>query len=107
MLWWQDAPLTALSALPPGAAVYAIHERGSGQPVYIGETSTLQRRAASHSAGSWPLREPTIAFRPLLERTPKHVLRELESDLLSWYFAVSGRAPALQYAEGTRKGTAA
>jgi hypothetical protein len=105
--WRQRAPLTAFRALLPGPAVYAIHERGSGEPVYVGETSALRSRAASHAAASWPLREPTITFMPLAAGTPKHVLRELESDLLGWHFAVAGRAPTLQYAAGIRKGTTA
>lgn len=101
--WWQSAPLTAFRALPPGPPVYAIHELGSREPVYVGETSALQRRAASHSAGSWPLQEPIIAFMPLPTGTSKHVLRELESDLLGWHFWQTGQAPTLQYAEATRK----
>jgi hypothetical protein len=100
---WQRAPLTAFRTLPPGPAVYAIHERGSGELVYVGETSALPSRAASHAAASWPLREPTITFMPLSAGTPKHVLRELESDLLGWHFAVAGRTPVLQYAAGIRK----
>ncbi|MCB4825446.1 hypothetical protein [Roseicella aerolata] len=31
------------------------------------------------------------------EGTPKHVLRELESDLLGWHFWRTGRAPLAQY----------
>lgn len=101
--WWQRAPLTQFRVLPPGPAVYAIHDRGSTVPVYVGETATLPVRAASHAAASWPLAEPTIAFMPVPAGTPKHVLREFESDLLGWHFAVSARAPALQYAEAAWK----
>ncbi|MBX6376381.1 MAG: hypothetical protein IRZ13_19410 [Acetobacteraceae bacterium] len=50
--------------------------------------------------------ESHIAFMRLRARTPKHVLRELESDLLGWHFWLTGRAPALQYAEGARSAAA-
>jgi hypothetical protein len=102
--WWQRAPLHDFRFLPPGPAVYAIHDRASAEVTYVGETSALPRRAATHAAASWPLAEPTIAFMPLPAGTPKHVLRELESDILGWHFFVLGQAPALQYAEAVRTG---
>lgn len=105
--WWRHSPLTDFGSLPPGPAVYAIHERASREPAYVGETASLPSRAASHAAASWPLAEPTIAFLPLPAGTPKHVLRELESDLLGWHFAVVGKAPALQYADAARRDGAA
>jgi hypothetical protein len=101
--WWHRSPLTASRSLSPGPAVYVIHERNAAEPAYIGETSSLPGRAAVHSASLWPLVEPTIAYLPLPAGTPKHVLRELESDLLGWHFSLKGRAPALQYAERARK----
>ncbi len=100
--WWQRAPLTEARSLLPGSAVYCIHDRAADEPVYLGETSFLAAWAATHAAVSWPVREPWLAYLPLPEGTPKHLLRELESDLLGWHFSVNDRAPALQYAEGTR-----
>jgi hypothetical protein len=44
---------------------------------------------------------------PLPAGTPKHVLGELEIDLLGWHFFLGGLSPALQYAEGARKGVVA
>lgn len=105
--WWLRAPLTDFRSLPRGPAVYALHDRASLEPVYVGETASLPARAASHAASSWPLSEPIIAFLPLPVGTPKHVLRELESDLLGWHFAVARKAPALQYAGAARQDGAA
>jgi hypothetical protein len=45
-----------------------------------------------------------LAYLPLAGGTPKHVLRELESDLLGWHFWHTGRAPIAQY---LKHGTAA
>jgi hypothetical protein len=101
--WWQRAALTEERSLPSGPAVYRIHDRGADEPVYVGETTSLPARALTHAAAPWPVREPWLAYLPLPEGTPKHVLRELESDLLGWHFWRAGRAPALQYAEATRK----
>lgn len=101
--WWHCVLLTEARSLPSGPAVYCIHDRGADKPVYVGETASLPARALNHAAASWPLREPWLAYLPLPEGTPKHLLRELESDLLGWHFWRTGRAPALQYAESTRK----
>jgi hypothetical protein len=95
--WWQRALLTEVRSLPSGPAVYCIHDRGAEEPVYVGETLSLPTRAATHAVASWRVREPWLAYLPLPEGTPKHVLRELESDLLGWHFEQTGRAPLAQY----------
>lgn len=105
--WCQQAPLPQARSLSAGPAVYSIHDGSPDEPDYIGETSSLVSRAVTHAATPWPLAEPTLAVLRLPAGTPKHVLRELESDLLGWHFAVSRRAPALQYAEAIRKGARA
>jgi hypothetical protein len=102
--WWQRASLRQFRSLSTCPAVYAIHDHGAGTPVYVGETANLPGRAATHTATSWALTEPMIAFLPLPTGTPKHVLRELESDVLGWHFAETGETPALQYAEVMRRG---
>jgi hypothetical protein len=95
--WWQQAPLTQVRSLPAGPAVYCIYGHGSDEPVYVGETFGLRARAAKHAAAQWPVRKPWLAYLPLPIRTPRFVLRELESDLLGWHFSQTGRAPAAQY----------
>jgi hypothetical protein len=40
---------------------------------------------------------PIIAFLPQPVGTPKHVLREAESDLLGWHFWCFGEPPSAQY----------
>jgi hypothetical protein len=73
-------------------------------PVYIGETSRLSGRATSHKASRWPMPSPWIAYR-VFPGAPKHVLRELESDVLGWHFWREGTAPLCQYrAEEDRGG---
>jgi hypothetical protein len=96
--WWQRVPLSELGSLPTGPAIYAIHARGAEMAVYIGETSGLRARAAAHASARWPVEGPCLAYSLLPAGTPKHVLRELESDLLGWHFWQKGRSPAMQYA---------
>src|SRR5262249_11747632 len=80
--WWQRAPLAAFRTLPVGPAVYLVYERDATEPQYIGETSSLKDRATDHAARFRFLAFPMLAFLPMPASTPKHVLRELESDLL-------------------------
>jgi hypothetical protein len=105
--WWQRSTLAGGSSLPNGPGIYCIYERDADEPVYIGETSTLLARAATHAARSWSLSEPWIAVLPIAEGTPKFVLRELESDLLGWHFWRTGRAPIFQYRKSGGAGEAA
>lgn len=95
--WWEQVPLTLARSLPAGPAVYCIYGHDADEPVYIGETSGLRARAVTHSATQWPVQEPWLAYLPMPDRTPKFVLRELESDLLGWHFWKASRAPAAQY----------
>jgi hypothetical protein len=95
--WWTRASLQGARDLPAAPAVYCIHDAGAEEATYIGETSSLAVRAASHAATPWPVREARIAYLLLPADTPKHVLRELESDLLGWHFWWAGRPPAAQY----------
>jgi hypothetical protein len=95
--WWRRARLTDGASLPNGAGIYCIYERDADEPVYIGETSALLARSATHAARSWSLSEPWLAVLPLADGTPKYVLHELESDLLGWHFWRTGRAPVFQY----------
>jgi hypothetical protein len=94
--WWQRVPLSDAPSLPIGPAVFCVYDHGEGEPVYVGETSELPARAASHAAAAWPAPEPWLAYLSLPQGTPKHVLHELESDLLGWHFWRTGRAPAAQ-----------
>ena len=95
--WWQRVRLSEARSLPLGPAVYCVYDCGAEEPVYVGETSALPARAAAHAGTSWPVREPWLAFMPLPAGTPKHILREFESDLLGWHFWRNGRAPEAQY----------
>jgi hypothetical protein len=103
--WWQRVPLSEAQNLPMEPAVYVVYERGSEAAVYIGETNRLRARAVAHASSRWPAREPWLACLSLPQGTPKHVLRELESDLLGWYFWHAGCAPTAQYLEQSPAGT--
>jgi hypothetical protein len=96
--WWEHAALSGAVKLPSGAAVYSIFDGAQTEPVpvYVGETSRLSARAASHLAARWPIREPWIAYRAF-PGAPKHVLHELESDILGWHFWLARAAPSCQY----------
>ncbi|MFL5288297.1 MAG: hypothetical protein ACJ8AW_46920 [Rhodopila sp.] len=95
--WWQRARLADWPSLPDGPGIYCLYEHDADEPVYLGETSDLRARSATHAATSWSLRDPWIAVRPLATGTPKYVLHELESDLLGWHFWLTIRAPVFQY----------
>jgi hypothetical protein len=95
--WWRRTRLTDGASLPNGAGIYCIYERDADEPVYIGETSGLLARSATHAARSWSLSEPWLALMPLPDGTPKYVLHEFESDLLGWHFWRTGSAPVFQY----------
>ena len=101
--WWQRVPLSAARNLPMEAAVYIVYDQGAEAAVYIGETNRLRARAVAHTSSQWPAREPWLAYLSLPQGMPKHVLRELESDLLGWYFWHAGCAPAAQYLERQRE----
>jgi hypothetical protein len=70
--------------------------RAERAPVYVGETSRLSARAASHLTARWPMRDPWTAYRAF-PAAPTHVLRELESDVLGWHFWLTRAAPPCQY----------
>jgi hypothetical protein len=84
--------------LPNDPAVYCIFDgaQSEPEPVYVGETSQLSGRAASHQAARWPMRSPWIAYRAF-PGAPKNVLDELESDGPGWRFWTTRVAPSCQY----------
>jgi hypothetical protein len=47
-------------------------------------------------AARWPMCDPWIAYR-VFPGAPKHVLHELESDVLGWHFWLTLEAPSCQY----------
>jgi hypothetical protein len=104
--WWERTPLSAVAALPPLPALYCVAEKGIEEPAYVGETTSLVMRATAHAKARMPLREPLMAYRLLPEGTPKHVLRELESDALGWHFWHTRRVPLLQYRTVASRGPA-
>ncbi len=97
--WWLRSPLSEARQLPAQPALYCIYDAVAveSEPAYIGQTSSLAQRAVSHAASRWPMRAAWLAYRPLPTGTPKHVLHELESDLLGWYFWRNRCAPSCQY----------
>jgi hypothetical protein len=103
--WWQRIPLSLSKArtLPQVPAVYIVYEPGSEAATYIGQTQTLRARAVEHASSRWPIREPSLAYWTLPQRTLAHVLLELETDLLGWHFWHTGYAPAVQYLEPQSK----
>jgi hypothetical protein len=96
--WWERAALSGARDLPGGPAIYCIYDgaRNYPVPVYVGETSRLSARATSHLAARWPIRDPWIAYRTFLG-VSKHVLHELESDILGWHYWRARKAPSCQY----------
>ena len=96
--WWESAALSGAAKLPSGHSVYCIFDgaQSEPEPVYVGETSRLSARATSHFAARWPIRDPWIAYRAF-PGAPKHVLHELESDVLGWHFWRTRAAPSCQY----------
>jgi hypothetical protein len=94
----QRAVLSGAGQLPNGPWVYCIFDgaQSDSEPVYVGETSRLSARAASHLAARWPMSDPWIDHRAF-PGVPKHVLRELESDILGWHFWRTRAAPSCQY----------
>jgi hypothetical protein len=111
--FWERCPLTtvaspvglmdvedaaAFRALPDAPAVYCVHDKGLMQVYYIGETLKLRSRARAHAARRWPVPDdPWLSYWSMPPGTPKHVLRELESDLCGWHFSQNGWAPVVQY----------
>lgn len=100
--WWHRALLAQFRGLPSGPAVYVVHDQGSAEPGYVGETSNLRARATTHAASPWPLATPSIAYLPMPPGTPKHELHELESDLLGWHFSIAATVPSLQYSRANQ-----
>jgi hypothetical protein len=96
--WWKRAALSGAAKLPSDPAIYCIFDgaQSEPEPAYVGETSRLSARATSHLAARWPIRSPWIAYRAF-PGAPKHVLHELESDVLGWQFSRTRAAPSCQY----------
>ena len=93
----QRAALSGARQLTNDPAVCVFDgARSEPEPIYVGETSRLSARAASHLAARWPVRDPWIAYRAF-PGAPKHVLHELESDVLGWHFWLTRAAPSCQY----------
>jgi hypothetical protein len=94
----QRAALSGARQLTNDPAVSCIFDGAQSEPVpvYVGETARLSARAASHLAARWPVRDPWIAYRAF-PGAPKHVLHELESDVLGWHFWLTQTAPSCQY----------
>ena len=90
--------------MPVEPAVYCLYDHGAEEPIYIGETSILRARAVTHATTPWGVKEPWLAYMLLPAGTPKHVLRELESDLLGQHFWHSRRPPSAQH-KGTNADT--
>jgi hypothetical protein len=102
--WWERVSLSSVNSLPSGPAIYCIYDGAASDAglVYVGETSRLSARATSHAAARWPLPDPWLAYR-VFPGALKHVLHELESDVLGWHFWRTRTAPSCQYrAEGDR-----
>jgi hypothetical protein len=55
--WWERAALSGAAQLPSAPAVYCVFDGAQCEPapVYVGETSGLSARAASHLAARWPM----------------------------------------------------
>jgi hypothetical protein len=96
--WWERAALSSADGLPRGPAIYCIYNAAASEPepAYVGETSRLSARATSHGAAHWPMPNPWLAYR-IFPGAPKHVLHELESDVLGWHFWRTRTAPLCQY----------
>ena len=94
----QRTPLPGAGKLPSGPAIYCIFDgaQSEPEPACVGETSRLSARAASHVAARWPMRDPWVAYRAF-PGAPKHVLHDLESDVLGWHFSLARAAPSCQY----------
>jgi hypothetical protein len=58
--WWERAALSGAGKFPIAPAVYCIFDGAQSEPVpvYVGETSRLSARAASHMAARWPIGDP-------------------------------------------------
>jgi hypothetical protein len=102
--WWQRIALSKSNArtLPRGPAVYVVYDPGAKAAIYIGQTNGLRARAVAHASSRWPIRKPWLAYLSLPERTPKHVLLEVETDLLGWHFSHANHAPTVQYLDPQR-----
>ena len=98
--WWKRTALSALDSLPSEPAIYCIYDNAAREPepAYVGEALRLRARATSHVAARWPMPNPWFAYR-IFPGAPKHVLHELESDVLGWHFWRTRTAPSCQYRE--------
>jgi hypothetical protein len=96
--WWKRMALSALDSLPSEAAIYCIYDNAAREPepAYVGETSNLRDRATSNLVARWPMPHPWLCYR-VFPGAPKHVLHELESDVLGWHFWQAKTAPSCQY----------
>jgi hypothetical protein len=105
---WMGLPWTEWCELGAGAfdrapGLYRLApELGNGTLLYIGETSDLRGRTWRHAKTLWGGGRACVSYAPLPRATPKHVLHELENDLLGAYIEQVGQAPTYQFTNTAR-----
>jgi hypothetical protein len=93
--WCERAVLSSAGMLPSGPPSTASLTACRASLTRLCRRD-LATRAASHLAARWPMGDSWIAYRAF-PGAAKHVLHELESDVLGWHFWRTRAAPSCQY----------
>jgi len=97
--WSGRLPLDGemIGTVPPGAGLYLLFERDTGDLIYIGQSEDCAKRLRSHAMKF--LGEKDLLFSYYIVEKPvlPHNLKELENDLIGNYFEMYRKAPRYQF----------
>tara|TARA_B100000949_G_C14011114_1_gene337315 strand:- start:41 stop:472 length:432 start_codon:yes stop_codon:yes gene_type:complete len=96
-LRWYRTDFSALqpSSVSANPGVYLIFNDETRETLYIGQTTNLLRRLATHRTKAWGCSASFLYT--TMDGTLPHQLKELENDLIGAYFDQTGLVPEYQF----------
>lgn len=97
--WSEKISLTKDSFLkiPHTPGIYILFDKNTDELIYIGESSNISRRIQDHMRKAWDGRTLQFAFNVQPDTILPHNLKELENDLVGWFFSENKKIPPYQF----------
>jgi len=74
-----------------------LFDKETNELIYIGESSDISRRIRDHMRKTWEGRSLQVKFNVQPVSILPHNLKELENDLIGWYFFENRKVPQYQF----------